>query len=322
MKKIIIFTLTLFTFFSCETIVSQENINLNDILSRKFQQMFISRGDNFPDFSLTEDKRNLFLVALHNDITVEDFQSKVNFNKEKIDSIINLLESKRWLHKIDEKYKPTVFIATKEDGDKLYEYAEPISKEIAEKIKEQLPKINEMFNETEISRKQTFDDWSFLVLSDVLLDSWQIFNVENQFLGKFARPARHGKNYYASIEEVTDDTEGFGIYGNQNGKISVYGNSRKKTDLSSTNHYISKRDNEILKSIAENFLPELIKILNENNEDIKQIYEKSGYSKEITFEEFFIWWYHFIYTQTTDYMAKMNLLKIPEGGNFVYEIEQ
>ena len=323
MKKILLFTLIAITFFSCETkTTAREKISLDSILNRKFERSIISRGDNIPDFNIKKDKKDLFLVALHNDISIKDFQEKVYFSNDKIDSIISLLESKNWLHEIDGKFKPTVFIATKEDGEKLYKYAEPISKKIALKIKEQLSDVKDKFKETEISNKQTFEDWSFLILSNVLLDAWQIFNVESQFLGKSVRPIRHEKNYYASIKEVTTDREGFGIYGNQSGKISVYGNNRYKADLSSTDYFISAKDNVIFHSMANEFLPKLVTILNENKQYSEQVYEELGYSKEITFEEFFMWWYHFIYTQATNDMSEMNLLRIPENGNFVYEIER
>ncbi len=307
---------------STKNIKSSHKIDLEEIFNRKFQQMFISRGDNFSDFSVRKDYRNLFLVALHNEIPIKDFKSRVQFSNSKMDSIINILETKSWLHKIDGKYKPTVFVATKEDGNQLYEYAKPISRQIAKEIKKELPTIKKEFQKTEISKKQNFEEWSFLILSDVLLDNWQIFNVENQFLGKFARPIRHGKNYYASIEEITTDRESFGIYGNQYGKISVYGNNREKADLSRTEYFVSNNDNQIFKSIAENFLPKLVEVLNKNKEYAKNTYTKSGYSKEITFEEFFMWWYHFIYTQATDDMAEMKILTIPKSGNFVYEIEE
>jgi hypothetical protein len=42
------------------------------------------------------------------------------------------------------------------------------------------------------------------------------------------------------------------------------------------------------------------------------------YDKEITFEEFFIWWYHLIYTQATNEMKQKGLLSIPQSGNFPY----
>ena len=184
------------------------------------------------------------------------------------------------------------------------------------------------FNETEISKTQDFEKWSFLILSNVLLDSWQIDNVEKYYLNKEKRPNRHGKNYYYSIMENTDkNRETFGIYGNQyeeiNGKaISIYGNNRLNISLKESKNEISKLDNEIFIKIANDFKPKLIDILNSEDDYIRKIYKETGYQKEITFEEFFIWWYHFMYTQTTEIMNDNNMLIIPESGNFEYQVNE
>ncbi len=84
---------------------------------------------------------------------------------------------------------------------------------------------------------------------------------------------------------------------------------------------MNKKDNEIFGEIAKNFLPKLIKILSKNKTYSKEVYQKLGYADKITFEEFYMWWYHFIYTQATDKMKDQKLLTIPKDGNFVYGIE-
>jgi len=298
-----------------------QTYSIDEVFSKNFQTSFISRGNNLPDFKIAKDSMNLLLVCLHNGISIAEFQSKVNFDDPKMQNIILLLKSKNWLHEFNNEIKPSVFIACKHDGEMLYKYAKPISSAIAERIEQKLPEIKKQFSRTEISKKQSFEEWSFLVLSDVLLDNWQIFSVENEFLGASARPNRHGKNYYASIIELTSDREGFNIYGNQFGNISVYGNNRRKADLTETKYYVSIADEEIFSQIAESFLPDLVQILNENKKYSEKIYRELGYSKEITFEEFYMWWYHFIYTETTDIMNENQILTIPKDGNFVYEIE-
>ena len=235
--------------------------------------------------------------------------------------VIKLLKTKNWLHEFDNQIKPSVFIATKYDGKKLYKYAKPISKDIAEEITQRLSEIKRKFFETEISKTQSFEEWSFFILSNVLLDNWQIGNVESEFLKVSARPTRHGKNYYASILELTTDREGFNIYGNQFGNQCIYGNNRFNADLSETKYFINTHDDEIFSQMAEYFTPELVQILNKNKKYSEKIYRKLGYSKEITFEEFYMWWYHFIYTEATNLMNRNQILTIPKGGNFVYEIE-
>lgn len=297
-------------------------MGIDEILNREYQHAFISRGNNFPDFDVRKNNIRPLLVALHKDISIKECQNHFGFNDDKMNQIVALLLEKDWLHKINGNYKPTVFVATQEDGNKLYQYAKPISTAISKAIENHLSEIKTKFNQTDIAKRQSFDEWSFLILSNVLLDNWQIFHVENQFLGKNSRPLRHGKNYYAAIEEVTSDVESFGIYGNQYGQISVYGNNRDKADLTSTQFYVSEKNNQIFNEMAKDFLPLLIQTLESKKDYIKKVYEKSGYANEITFEEFFIWWYHFIYTQTTNELTHKGIIQIPPTGNFIYELEK
>jgi hypothetical protein len=161
--------------------------------------------------------------------------------------------------------------------------------------------------------------------------------MEAAYLRKENRPERHGKFYYASImEHANIDFEPFGIYGNQYGKIndstylSIYGNNRIVVNerLKNDSAFADSVLNAALKlnpelynyfsEIAKDYRPKLLKILNERTDYSHNVFEKSGYSDEIAFEEFFIWWYHFIYTSATNILAKRNNLIIPKEGNFYY----
>lgn len=315
--------------FSLGKIYGQENNKIDYIFKLKIEQSLISRGDNFPDFRVKKDSLDKFLFALHKGYSVIDFQKYTNFSDEKISSLISFLQKKNWLHKINDKYKPTVFIADANDGKLLYQYAKPISSKIVKAINKRLPVIKSKFKNTGISKKDDFLHWSFFILSDVLLDSWQIDNVEKQFLKKEERPLRNGKNYYYKIDENTNsEIESFGIYGNQsqqidnNKYISIYGNNRLNLKITSSQNIVSKEDNKIFEEMAENFLPDLLNILEKEKHYFKKVYKKLEYDKEISFEEFFIWWYHFIYTQTTNEMYKNKMLQIPKGGNFDYIINE
>lgn len=327
-----IFLLLFLTILSCQEKEKQQKSSakneIDKIFEKKFEHSLISRGDNFPDFKYTKDSMDLFLISLHKNISISEFKSKTKFPEEKIKQIETLLENKNWLHFDNGKPKPSVFIATEKEGNELFEYSIPIANDIVTSIKNELPKIKELFNQTNISKNQDFKSWSFLILSNVLLDSWQIDNVEKDFLKQVQRPKRHGKNYYYSIMENSEkNRETFGIYGNQydekDGKsFSIYGNNRIGVKFSTIDNFISKSDNQILYEMANNFKPELLSILNKNSEYIRKIYKKTGYDKEITFDEFFIWWYHFIYTKATDIMNEKGILEIPKNGNFEYILEE
>ena len=331
MKKFI-FSLIAAVLMTATGYTKVENIS---ILKREFKRSLISRGDNVPDFDIRKDSADFLLVYLHENKSLSKFREDTKLDDETVNKTIALLKSKDWLTEKNGKLKPSIFVATAKDGEKLYSYAKPISSQIADEIEKELPNIKAKFSKTAMAKKQSFEHWSFLILSNVLLDSWQIFEMEKNFLkrpdGKeYERPLRHGKNYYASIQENTgENRESFGIYGNAvisfsaKKMIAVYGNNRYSTDyyqnLQSSDNHISNDDDKVLTKMAQNFLPELLNILEKNREYIEKVYEETGYSQEISFEEFFIWWYHYIYTQTTNDMNNRGILIIPAIGNFDYE---
>lgn len=310
------------------TVCFGQKADIDEIFRKKIEHSLISRGDNFAGFDPTKDSADLFLFTLHKKIPISEFKKKTNFDDTKIEKIIDKLVSKGWLIKHNDELKPTVFIADKVDGHNLYKKAEPISTEIAKSIMKITPLIKKEFSKTEISKKDSFGKWSFLILSNVLLDSWQIDFVESEFLKKSERPERHGKYYYYKISENTDvSRESFGIYGNQyqkinNKYISVYGNNRESLKIGKSKNFISKADNKIFEDMAKLYLPTLIKTLNDYKAYSLNVYEQLGYKNEIAYEEFYIWWYHFIYTKATDKLHKRKALIIPKSGNFEYESEQ
>lgn len=319
----------IFSFFFIGILNAQKHNGIDEIFQMNIERSLISKGNNFPDFGVKKDSMDRFLIALHKNFSVKDFQNYTKFSDEKMKNIISLLESKNWLHKIDNDYKTTIFIADGKDGELLYKYAKPISKDISKSIIKNFPKIKSEFEKTDIAKSQNFKTWSFLILSNVLLDSWQIDNVEKHFLKQETRPLRNGKNYYYEITENTNDKiESFGIYGNQyqqiaeNKYISIYGNNRNDFNETSSKNIVSAKDNEIFTKISQNFLPELLQILEKHRKYAEKIYSKLGYKSEITFEEFFIWWYHFIYTQSTNELKKKKIIEIPTSGNFDYMITE
>lgn len=139
---------------------------------------------------------------------------------------------------------------------------------------------------------------------------------------------RHGKYYFQEIVEWNNqEREAFGIYGNMmiqtkdEKTFSIYGNNRgQKLSRDLFEHKVSMSDNIILEKIADSFLPDLLAVLENYRAYSEQTYEKLGYSKEISYDEFFIWWYHFIYTQTTKELFEKGYLSVSHSGNFYYEM--
>ena len=319
MKKITLLVLLFLSLFINQA--NAQTINIDQIFTKKFKGNLISSDDNFPDFSIGKDSMNFLLISLHENINISNFKSKTKFSDTKLDSIIHFLEGKNFIHRIGNQYKPTVFVADAEEEINLYKYALPISKEIVEAVKVSLPSIEEKYTKSDLAQTQTFNDWSFNILSNVLMDNGQIKNVEQEFLKTTSRPQRNGKYYYLSLMESNDKNEPFAIYGKQIGAIHINGNTKTGLKVTFIDNKLSFSDGKIFNKIAHDFLPHLLTILESKRKYAENIYKEMGYSKEITFNEFYIAWYHFIYTKAFNLMVEENLLKVSVGGNLIYQEE-
>lgn len=337
MKSPTILILSVLFSFACNTGNDRSKVLLDDIFTNTYEHSIISKGDNLPDFDRRKDSLDLFLVSLNENVDVKDFQKRMGWSDQVIRDKIDFLINKGWLVDDENGLRPSVFIASDLQGKELIRLGQDLARKIAFSIEKEIPSIRTKFASAGLPESHTYESMSFLILSNVLLDNWQIMEMEATYLKKENRPERHGKFYYASImENVNTDFEAFGIYGNQYGKVndstflSIYGNNRDVVNerLRSDKVYrdsilgaaiiTSPEHSMLFEELAADYRPKLIKILEEETEFSHQVYEQTGYAEKIAFEEFFIWWYHFIYSEATNMLAEKNLLTIPVDGNYYY----
>ncbi|MFC9449282.1 hypothetical protein ACFTSE_24335 [Bacillus cereus] len=98
--------------------------------------------------------------------------------------------------------------------------------------------------------------------------------------------------------------EKLGLYQNSKPVIPVF----KSTDLF------------ILNEIANTISKDLVLLFKENDKPLKEYFASSRYSQEITYEEFFIWWYHFFYTKVTEELIKQGVIITSAQENQTYII--
>src|SRR5690554_2005255 len=119
-----------------------KTVEKTTLLERNFPNVqLISQGDNVPDFRIKTDSANYLLIYLHEDKSLSEFKRETKLDDETVNKTIELLKNKNWLAEKNGKLKPSIFIATAEEGEKLYRYAKPISKQIADDIEKQIPTI-------------------------------------------------------------------------------------------------------------------------------------------------------------------------------------
>lgn len=337
MKVPTIVSLFVLISYSCSTQSEQSNELLDDIFTSNYDHGIISKGDNLPNFDRRKDSIDLFIVSIHENVDPADFQERVHWSDQETREKIEFLINRGWLIEDENGLRPSVFIASDDQGKELISEGQSLARKIAGSIEEELAAIQAKFKAANLPGDHSFESMSFLILSNVLLDNWQIMEMEAIYLKKENRPERHGKFYYASIREnVNTGREAFGIYGNQYGKVndstylSIYGNNRDVVNvkLRSDQNFrdsilnvallLTPEHYNLFDELAADYRPKLLQILEEETEFSHQVYERTGYAKKIAFEEFFIWWYHFIYTEATNMLAEKKLLTIPAEGNYYY----
>lgn len=215
----------------------------------------------------------------------------------------------------------------------LFRLAERHSDSIQNIIKHHRKTIQEQAHTIASLSEEPFSNHSFLILSNVLLDNWQIQSVEELYL-KCDRPPRGNKRFYISLmENSLDGTDPFGIYGNivravNNDFCCFYGNRQNSltpsdfTELSEKSDVLvlSKTENVVLSNLALVIRRDLIDFFERIDWELK-IYHANSLWASLTYAEFFIWWYHFLYTQVTNDLVDRGDLVLPEGGMYPYIIK-
>jgi len=190
----------------------------------------------------------------------------------------------------DYGYLPTCLIITLKDGRELSKTAHEFAGEALPIVLKHLPDVIKKYDELEGFKEIPFSGASLLILSDVLLDAWQINDIERLFLKKERTP-RNGMNYYFSFQEKLKDqnVEAFGIYGNAyrtygNLVFGLYGNARNmganfmtisKNELT---EWFGMDEQEDIRKFMGNLLQELVRLVENPGYKIKDTFQ-TGFEK-------------------------------------------
>jgi len=312
---------------------ANNNRTVDDILNSSFRVYQIS-GYQGPNIDIKKDSLAQFLTALHYTIPLSEIENALEWSPETTERNIDALIENKLLTKKGDDLQPALGIITLERGKLLEEKAQNVANEIADSLHNWLPEIKAIHNETNISKKHDFRELSLFYLSNVILDNFQIQRVEEEFLNQ-QRPLRNGSRYYLAIveDDLAGNTEPYGIYGNRglfwsdSIGISVYGNRRTETNVDWDNyedkniHVFDEHDTQLItQKMPDLFFPTLLDILNRNRPGFEATYHELNFDEEVSFEEFFIFWYHWIYTETTDVLIERDIIQEPQNDMFYYQI--
>ena len=76
----------------------------------------------------------------------------------------------------------------------------------------------------------------------------------------------------------------------------------------------------MLDTIAQVIRPAFLELLEREWPFLRDVYSASPFAKEISFEEYFIWWYHLFYSAVTDRLVAAGRIRLFESGTTSYVI--
>jgi len=357
---------------------------IGELLARDYEYLLISSGRNFPALNMARDHRGELTLLLHERVALSAIQSHFGWSRPEMQRRLDEMVEADLLRVNDgDRYVPAIMVMSIEDAAGYVRVPTSIVDEAAALIVSRLPDVRRQYGEVAGLRPMPFEAASLLVLSDVLLDNWQIDTVEARFL-QARRPLRAGSRYYYSMleKEPSSSTEAFGIYGNQDSgygtvHVSVYGNRRPgnalnflaldrdglervfgtrpdsvhafkremvrqfvETTLRSDEArpdylpgfealgwvregklrvpVLSDGDDAALYRMASLVSDDLIALLERSRASLTTAYAASPYAQEITFNEYFMFWYHLFYTAVTDRLIEEGVIIPPPTGIITY----
>ena len=351
-----------------------------------FESKMISAGNNYPSLNIRANRLTEICVALHLRKALASIERDLGISSAELrDRVDSLMTAGLVKSSPSGQFLPTFMVITLEDAHWMAppdEMVETTGRLIADRLSD----IRARAESIPAIRRVGFSHSAFLILSNVLLDNWQIRNVETKFL-KAERPLRNGRRYYFAIfeKQFNQQNEAFGIFGNAglvlgNVQLGVYGNrrygggtllsvsreefarlfelppqadanaeraallegmvafartgeeclnARQKAGLTELGLFengelrvavFTGAEAMKLGDVAALITSDLLGLLERYRSELQNTHERSPFSKETTFNEFFMWWYHFFYSATTHWLARQGLLEIPRSGNATYLI--
>lgn len=268
-------------------VVCQE---IERILASNYEFKMISSGRNHPTVDIRADHLGEICILLHQRVPVDEIKKYFHWSDQELQSRLDILLREDLIKRDDRfGYLPSFMVITLEDGKRLARRSGDLEKQVNRLIINKLPELRRRYDEIDGLRGMPFQKASLLILSNVLLDNWQIRSVERRFL-KAERPLRNGMRYYYSIQEKVKaaPTEAFGIYGNMSSgfgsaSVSLYGNQRQGLNFITIEkpqlkEWFGMDDSEDPREFKQKLVEEILRLSSNSHEALSEPHKK-GFEK-------------------------------------------
>lgn len=301
-------------------------------------------GQGDPWEVLTEDLEKV-LVAFHKGYTVSEISTAYEIEEYKLISQLEPLVKANILIKEKNVYFPNILVATEEETRKVYSRAKQSAGKISETVQSNWDKIKTAYEKLNSSKTYSLNEQGFMLVGSRILDIGvlrALANSEELLHPAPVRPTPSHPNskYYLWIEENSPDRFGYGQkdielkfdnwYGVNFGSDNESRHKLEKKavkliesgEYDSPEHFaqlievpfLNKEDSKLWeKLVAEISNICLEKLLKEKN-DIKELYNslKTSQYSQNTFDDFYCWYYHYLYPLAINDLIKNDYFKMPE----------
>ncbi|MEJ5351619.1 MAG: hypothetical protein WHS65_08520 [Melioribacteraceae bacterium] len=323
MKKFLLIIIILITACSSKK-------NVDEVLRGTFIIKTLPQDDSL-ETELNKKYFKEILILLHNKFDKEEIKKHLGLNDTEYDEKINFLFANSLIKKKEDgTFVPSCMILDLENQKQIKKISKPIGKIAADIVIDRLPLIKNYYSEHFLNSKEkssfqkiSFEEASLFVLSNVILNKWQLNNIQEKFI-KSVPTIRGNKNYYAALFQLKDNDDSVIYFENPikdfNDSVKVYSKnfySEKPLQIASKNFTfhenikldINKDDENHLKEVASIITKDLIENLDKQKPKLVKYYLNSTYKDETSFREWLSWVYQFIITEATDELIQKGYIK-------------
>lgn len=151
---------------------------------------------------LNQNKTLKMLMLLHNRVSKEDMLKELNISEDEYNNNINRLFATGLIKASENKvFVPTCMIVNYDEENDIRNYVKTFGTDISEIIIEKYSLAKEKYSLLHYFENISFEEASFFILYNVMLDSWQLDQIVENFL-RSDIPNRGGTRSFIMINQI------------------------------------------------------------------------------------------------------------------------
>ncbi|MEW6195391.1 MAG: hypothetical protein AB1521_09560 [Bacteroidota bacterium] len=259
--------------------------DIDEVLNGNYNVVIIPDSLSHNAAELNSNHRKEILVLMFNNFEEDDIKDYFGLNDKQYDEIINKLFSDGLIKKNEEgKFIPACMIIDNEYRNLVIKDFSAMSKNFAEIVIDRSSKIKDTYAKIVSFKNVPFEKMSDFIFYEVMLNKWQLKNIEEKFI-KGEPPRRGESRYYIALQE----------------KDWLTNNSMAPQ--------INSEDDKKLFEMTGLVTDDLLNQLEYNRPLLVKSFLNSVYKDQISFREWFVWVYQFITVETKSILLQRSYIK-------------